>query len=87
MSYIKAEDILPREVLELVWQYVDGATLYIPRKSENRRNWGDGTAYRTELSERNRRIRDDFAQGMRVSELAEEYHLSPKSISRILRSK
>ena len=32
MSYIKAEDILPRELLETIQQYVDGQLIYIPCK-------------------------------------------------------
>lgn len=85
MRYIKAEDVLPEEVIVLIQQYVDGVTLYIPRKAENRRAWGCGTTYRAELERRNRRIRLDREQGSGVSELAERYHLSEKSIRRILR--
>ncbi len=84
MRYIKAEDILPEEVIALIQQYVDGESIYIPRRAENRRDWGCGTRYKAELQERNCRIRHDYEQGLGVSELAERYHLSEKSISRIL---
>ena len=87
MRYIKAEEVLPGELLREIWQYVDGVTLYIPRKPENRRNWGSGTPYRRELEERNREIRKEFFQGTPVAVLAERYHLSEKSIGRILRMK
>ncbi len=30
MSYLRAEEILPKEVLELVQQYVSGKAIYIP---------------------------------------------------------
>ncbi len=40
MGYIRAEEILPAEVLELVQQYVDGRNIYIPQKAENRREGG-----------------------------------------------
>ena len=86
MRYIKAEEILPEEVIELIQQYVDGQTVYIPRKAENRRAWGDATSYKTELAERNRRIRREHQQGCSVSELADRYHLAEKSIRRILRN-
>ena len=86
MSYIKAEDILPEEVIELIQQYVDGESIYIPRKAENRRAWGCGTDYRRELLQRNRQIRRDRAEGLTIPELAEKYHLCEKSIRRILRS-
>lgn len=32
MSYIKAEEILPKELLETIQQYVDGQLIYIPCK-------------------------------------------------------
>ena len=87
MSYIKAEDVLPEELIRRIQQYVDGVSIYIPRKAENRRAWGCGTDYRRELEVRNRDIRDRRARGAGVSELAEMYHLSDKSIRRILREK
>lgn len=40
MGYKRAEEILPVEVIELIQQYVDGASIYIPRKQENRQEWG-----------------------------------------------
>ena len=40
MGYIRAEEILPIEVIELIQQYVDGENIYIPRKSAHRQAWG-----------------------------------------------
>lgn len=87
MRYIKAEDVLPEDVLRLVQQYVDGVNLYIPRKAENRRAWGCGTKYKSELAERNAAIHTGFTRGETVADLAEQFHLSEKSIRRILRKK
>ena len=87
MSYIKAEDILPRELLEEIQRYVDGQCLYIPRKPGSRRAWGMDTDYKAELRRRNRGIREDHAGGLSVEELREKYHLSEKSIRRILRER
>ena len=87
MSYIKAEDILPEELIALIQQYVDGGYIYIPRKPGSRRAWGQETQYKSELRQRNQRICCDYAQGSRVSELCERYHLSEKSIRRILHDK
>ena len=42
------------------------------------RGWG--TDYRRELTLRNRQIRDDWNEGMKVDALARKYHLSEKSI-------
>ena len=85
MGYIRAEEILPNEVIELIQQYVDGANLYIPRKQENRQQWGTRTAYRDELQTRNASIYRDYLSGMPVPELADNYYLSEKSIQRIIR--
>ena len=85
MGYIRAEEILPNEVIELIQQYVDGANLYIPRKQENRQQWGARTAYRDELQTRNASIYRDYLSGMSISKLADNYFLSEKSIQRIIR--
>lgn len=87
MSYIKADEILPEEVIALIQQYVDGESIYIPRKAENRLSWGCNTDYRAELQKRNERIRLEHAQGASVRRLAQRYHLTEKSIRRILRDK
>lgn len=87
MRYIRAEDVLPKNLIDEIQQYADGVTLYIPRKAENRRNWGCGTEYRTELEMRNAAIRAERAAGVPIGKLAETYHLSEKSIQRILRTK
>ncbi len=85
MRYIKAEEVLPQDVIILIQQYVDGVSIYIPRKEENRRQWGCGTSYREELSRRNAEIRVLRSSGVSISDLAQRYHLSPKTICRILR--
>lgn len=85
MGYIRAEEILPIEVMELVQQYVDGENIYIPRKRANRKKWGAGTQIRQELWERDRQIYAEYIAGNKTSELACKYFLSVKSIQRILR--
>lgn len=85
MRYIKAEEILPELLIREIQQYADGVTLYIPRKAGNRRAWGNATGYRAELRQRNLRIRLEHQMGATVRDLALGYHLSEKSIRRILR--
>ena len=85
MGYIKAEKVLPIEIIELIQQYVDGQNIYIPRKSENRQVWGASTEIKQELHSRNQQIYADYQSGMTVSELARRYYLSVKSIQRIIR--
>ena len=59
MSYIKAEKILPEELIRQIQEYADGVYIYIPRKPGTRRSWGQETAYKSELLARNDRIRRD----------------------------
>lgn len=84
MGYRKAEKILPPEVVALIQQYVDGEYIYIPRKEENRKCWGESTDYRWEMDERNRRIYEDYLSGMKTDTLSMKYFLSEKSIQRII---
>lgn len=85
MSYRKAEQILPSEIITLIQQYVDGECIYIPRKENTRKAWGEGTRIREELQIRNHNIYVDFKQGFSILELTRKYYLSEKSIQRIIR--
>jgi Mor family transcriptional regulator len=85
MGYIRAEEILPIEIIELIQQYVDGKNIYIPRKSSHRQAWGTGTQIKQELLQRDRQIYEDHLAGGSTGELACKYFLSEKSIQRILR--
>ena len=84
VSYIKAEEILPEELIRQIREYADGVYIYIPRKPGTRHPWGQETDYKAELKARNDRIRSDYAAGASVQALSRKYHLSEKSIRRIL---
>ena len=84
MSYIKAEKILPEDLIRQIQEYVDGVYIYIPRKPGTRHRWGQETGYRAELKARNDRIRRDYEAGEGIAPLSKKYHLSEKSIRRIL---
>lgn len=56
MGYIRAEEILPIEVIELIQQYVDGENIYIPCKSAHRQAWGAGTQIKQGLLMRNQQL-------------------------------
>ena len=86
MSYQKAINVLPKEIIEVIQNYIDGEYLYIPRKSETKKAWGESTTTRQELKKRNHDIYKDYLRGMCTSVLAETYYLSEKSIQRILRN-
>ena len=84
VSYIKAEEILPEELIRQIQEYADGVYIYIPRKPGTRRKWGLKTDYKAELTARNEHIRSDYAAGANIQTLSRRYHLSEKSIRRIL---
>ena len=87
MSYIKAEAILPEELIRRIQEYADGVYIYIPRRPGNRQPWGQETGYKAELKLRNDRIRNDYAAGESVTALSRKFHLSEKSIRRILQKR
>lgn len=84
MSYVKADYILPRELLELLQEYAQGQYLYIPKKVGTRKEWGSSTNTKKEVKQRDREIYSKHLEGYRIPELASEYFLSEKSIQRIL---
>jgi Mor family transcriptional regulator len=84
MSYIKADNILPLELVELIQTYIDGEYIYIPRKEENKKSWGSRTNTRKELDIRDCNIYQDYLGGMVIETLSDKYFLSSKSIQRIV---
>ena len=84
MRYQKANEILPVELVELIQDYIDGESVYIPRKQENKKGWGETSRAREELQSRNIEIFVKYSQGLGIKALAEQYFLSEKSIQRIV---
>ena len=84
MEYLKAETVLPPELLREVQRYVDGRAIYIPRTAGARRGWGEKTAARETLRARDEAIYRDYREGLPADRLAEKYFLSRKSIERIV---
>lgn len=84
MKYIKAIDVLPAEILEVIQEYIDGEYIYIPRKCENHRSWGEKSGIRNSLKIRNKEIYKKYLKGNTIGELTKEYFLSEKSIRRII---
>lgn len=84
MSYIKAEQILPQELLEIIQDYAQGQYLYIPKKTDSRKEWGSNTDAKLQLRQRDEEIYNRYKEGTSTERLAVEYYLSIKSIQRIL---
>ena len=76
---------LPIYLIEQLQQYVDGAAVYIPKKEEGKKAWGERTNTKTELAKRNAGIYTEYLSGRPIKELAEKYFLAEKSIQRIIR--
>ena len=84
MKYVKAQDVLPEELIELIQKYIDGNYLYIPRKDDNHKSWGENSGIKNILKIRNKEIYIKYNNGMSVDALSNEYYLSEKSIRRII---
>jgi len=84
MSYVKATDVLPEEVLDLIQKYVEGEYIYIPQKECNRKFWRETTKSKKETSARNADIYKIYEEGVSAKILLEMYYLSSKSIQKIV---
>ena len=62
MNYKKAEDVLPKEILSLIQDYIDGECIYIPRKKENRKSWGEKTSIKEELKDNTNQLKTNISQ-------------------------
>ncbi len=87
MSYINIYDVLPKEIIEQIQEYVDGVKLYIPKKVDSRNSWGSNTDTKEWISSRNQQIRHEHQNGVSVSELAQKYFLAEKTIQKIVYSR
>lgn len=85
MKYEKAQNILPEDVIELIQEYIDGGYLYIPRKSSNKKSWGESSGTKDDLKKRNVEIFNKYKEGISVKELTKHYYLTENSIRRIIR--
>ena len=84
MSEIKAEKILPKELIEAIQMYVSGESIYIPCKEK--KGWGSQTSTKQYYKSRNSEILDKYEGGFSVTKLAEMFSLSEKTIYRIIKS-
>ncbi|GFP76515.1 CD3324 family protein [Clostridium fungisolvens] len=87
MRYEKAQNILPNSIIEQIQKYIDGGYIYIPRKDENKKAWGENTDTKKQLGTRDNEIFYKYSSGISVKILAEQYFLTESSIRRIIRNK
>lgn len=84
MKYVKANNVLPEDMIKKIQEYVDGEFLYIPRKDGKQKSWGEKNGTKNMLKNRNRDIFKKYNQGITVKKLAIMYYLSEQSIRRII---
>ncbi len=84
MSYLRAEELLPEELVKEIQKYIQGVQLYIPKVEKARLGWGQKNGTRERLSERNSRIRSLKEDGWKIDDIAELYNLSSDSIRKIV---
>lgn len=84
MSYINADDVLPKTLVKEIQKHVDGQLVYIPRKGENSLSWGEKNGTKEKLAERNQAIVSNYYSGQTIAELSKVYYLSEKRIQGII---
>jgi Mor family transcriptional regulator len=84
MKYYKTCNVLPDELVKMIQKYIDGGYIYIPRKDETRKPWGENSGAKSYLIKRNKDIVNKYAEGKTITQLSKEYYLSQQSIRRII---
>ena len=84
MSYMKADDVLSKQLVTEIQKYVDGQMLYIPRRKDKVLSWGQKSGAKENLEKRNSQIFMEYRAGRNLSELSDKYCLSEKRIQRII---
>jgi len=84
MKYVKAQNLLPTEIIRIIQEYVDGEFIYIPRKDGNQKAWGEKSGAKDSLKDRNNLIFRKYMNGIKVADLSKEHYLSEQSIRRII---
>ena len=84
MKYINARNILPDALVKELQSYIQGGYLYVPADQAQQKRWGEASGYRQELQQRNRRIVEEFRNGISMEKLAEKYFLSVYAIRKII---
>ena len=82
MKYKNANDVLPKELLVMVQEYIQGEYIYVPVKDKHIAEFP--TDYKTELEKRDAHIYTKYLEGMSNKQLSQIYNLSESSIRRII---
>lgn len=83
MKYINAADVLPKDLLNEILNYVDGELLYIPI-SRKKKQWGTNSGSREYYDKRNKEIINQYKNGMSINDIAKKHCLSYDSVRKIV---
>ena len=86
MVYKNARGILPDALIEEIQKYIDGASIYIPAKTDEKTEWGHRNGTKARLAKRNAEIRSLFERNVSVSELSDRYYLCSDTVRKIIRA-
>lgn len=87
MKYINARSVLPDSLIRELQDYIQGGYLYIPADQGQQKRWGELSGYRRELQIRNKKIINDYRDGLSMEVLADRYCLSVYTIRKIIYQK
>ena len=87
MRYVKAETILPDNLVKEIQMYIQGEYVYIPSGSKSKKKWGEKSGTREHIRLRNEEIFEKYKRGYAIIDLAEEFYLSVESIIKIVYTK
>ncbi len=86
MVYKNARGVLPDALIEEIQKYVDGESIYIPAKTEEKAEWGHRNGTKARYESRNAEIRSLFERNVSVSEISDRYFLSSDTVRKIIRA-
>ena len=85
MNYKNARGVLPDALIEEIQKYVDGASIYIPAKTEAKKTeWGHRNGAKRHYALRNAEICALFERKVPVSEISDRYCLSSDTVRKII---
>lgn len=84
MKYINAADVLPKDLLNEILNYVDGELLYIPI-SGKKKSWGENSGSKKYYEKRNKEIINQYKNGMAINDISKKHCLSYDSVRKIIK--
>lgn len=87
MTYVKANSVLPEELVLEIQKYIQGETIYIPKKGDSYKQWGALSGERKRIDDRNVLLKKAYKNGITMNQLAKEHFLSVETVKKIIYSK